>query len=135
MSDDVKAGTYELVAVLWDEPLSKPGEPFDFKRHRKGDKVKLDVEEARRLVAAGAVVKPGDLEKARAAAAKAQYLAALAAVPEEFRDQITGGDDVPNVEESVAPESEEDTPADPRVAQPSPATPVPAAPPSGGRRR
>ena len=55
----IKAGEYELVALRWDEITSKPGEPFDFVRHRKGDKVTLDVEQARRLVVAGAVVKPG----------------------------------------------------------------------------
>lgn len=54
----IKAGKYELVALRWDEILSKPGEPFDFTRHHRGDEVTLNVEEARRLVLAGAVVKP-----------------------------------------------------------------------------
>ncbi len=118
MSDDVKAGTYELVADLWDEPLSKPGEPFDFKRHRTGDKVTLDVEEARRLVTAGAVVKPGEREKAALAAAQAALQAALAAIPEEYRDQITA--------EPVKPE-----PSTPPSDTP---TPKPAPAPSGSRR-
>lgn len=109
MSDDVKAGTYELVALMWDEPLSKPGEPFDFIRHRRGDKVKLNVEEARRLLTAGAVVRPGDREKAQVAAAKAALAAAVAAVPEEFRSEL--GVDVPEPEQSTAPEDPpEDSP-------------------------
>lgn len=81
MSGDVKAGRYELVAELWDEYLSEPGKPFDFKRHRKGDLVDLDVEQARRLVAAGAVVEPGAIEAAQAEALRLQYEAALAALP------------------------------------------------------
>ncbi len=82
---ELKAGKYELVAESWDETVSKPGEPYDYKRHRKGDVVQLNVEDARRLVAAGAVVKPGEREKlaaeqaaAAAAAAQAAYDAALA---------------------------------------------------------
>lgn len=51
----MKAGKYELLAVRWDQVLSKPGEPFNFTRYRKGDVVDLDVEDARRLVKAGAV--------------------------------------------------------------------------------
>lgn len=85
-TDDIKAGEYELVAVLWDQPLSKPNEPFDFKRHRAGDKVTLNVEEARRLVTAGVVVKPGERERQQVAAAQAQLQAALAAVPLELRE-------------------------------------------------
>lgn len=98
---DVKAGKYELVALRWDKILSKPGEPFDFKRYRRGDSVDLDVEEARRLVAAGAVVKPGELERQRAEAAKRAYDAAMALVPDSLREEDTegtadtGGADVP----------------------------------------
>lgn len=64
----VKAGEYELVAHSWDQPTSKPGEPYDFIAHRKGAKVTLNIEEARRLVSAGAV-KPitGSTGKAPAA--------------------------------------------------------------------
>lgn len=57
--NDIKAGDYELVALRWDEITSKPGEPLDFVRHHRGDTVTLSVEDARRLVVAGAVVKPG----------------------------------------------------------------------------
>ncbi|MGI8682067.1 MAG: hypothetical protein ACR2JO_08050 [Mycobacteriales bacterium] len=56
---DIKAGSYELTALQWDEITSKPGQPLDFHRHRRGDTVSLDVEQARRLVTAGAVRKPG----------------------------------------------------------------------------
>lgn len=58
----VKAGKYELVALRWDQITSKPGAPLDFVRHRRGDKVDLNVEDARRLVRAGAVKVSGDEE-------------------------------------------------------------------------
>lgn len=51
----VTAGEYELIVLSWDEVKSKPGQPFDYVTHRKGDKVNLNVEQARRLVSAGAV--------------------------------------------------------------------------------
>lgn len=88
--DDIKAGSYELVALQWDEPTSKPGEPFTFVRHRRGDTVELDEEEARRLVLAGAVVEPGSREKAAAELAKAQFAAALAALPDDLRAEVLG---------------------------------------------
>lgn len=109
--DKIKAGKYELVAELWDEPKSKPGEPFDFVRHRRGDVVQLDAENARRLVAAGAVVEPGALEKARAEQARlqaeqAEAAAALAAASRAAAagsatagaddDGPAGGDELPN---------------------------------------
>lgn len=53
---DIKAGTYLLVAAYWDEYLSKPGEPFDFRRHRRGEVLDLNVDDARRLVTAQAVI-------------------------------------------------------------------------------
>lgn len=56
----VKAGSYRLLSKFWDEIKSKPGEPFDFTRHRRGDTVELDVEQARRLVKAGAVMSEED---------------------------------------------------------------------------
>lgn len=68
----VKAGKYRLISRRWDQILSKPGEPFDFVRHRAGDVVDLNVEDARRLVSAGAVVAEDEyarLEQQRAAAA------------------------------------------------------------------
>ena len=57
--NSVEAGEYEIVAPYWDEIKSKPGQPFDYVRHRRGATVNLNVEQARRLVYAGAVVKPG----------------------------------------------------------------------------
>lgn len=54
--NDVKAGKYRLIAKQWDQILSKPGQPFDFKRHRRGAVIELDIEDARRLVSARAVV-------------------------------------------------------------------------------
>jgi hypothetical protein len=86
--DAIKAGKYELVALSWDEPTSKPGEPFAYKRHVRGDVITLDVEQARRLVLAGAVVKPGEREKARIAQLQAQLQAQLAALPPEVREQL-----------------------------------------------
>lgn len=66
MSEDVKGGKYELIVLSWDELVSKPGDPVEFKRHTKGDIVTLNVEDANRLVRAGAVVKPGEREKSAA---------------------------------------------------------------------
>lgn len=63
MSEDVKAGKYELIVMSWDKLVSKPGDPVEFKRHNQGDIVTLNVEDANRLVRAGAVVKPGEREK------------------------------------------------------------------------
>lgn len=62
----VTAGKYELIVPRWDQITSKPGQPFDFTRHRRGDVVDLNVEEARRLVRAGAV-KPAKGGKAQPA--------------------------------------------------------------------
>lgn len=96
--NEVKAGKYQLVAISWDEITSKPSEPLDFIRHHRGDVVDLNAEDAKRLVAAGAVVKPGSLEKsaveqAKAIAAQAQlaYEAALAGLPEDVRAEIAPG--------------------------------------------
>ena len=83
--NDIKAGEYELVAELFDQALSKPGEPFRYKRHRKGDLVTLDAAEARRLYAAGAVVVPGDRERAALEAARVQYAAVEARLPANQR--------------------------------------------------
>ncbi len=100
--NDTKAGTYELVAERWDEITSKPGEPFDFVRHVKGDKVKLNVEDARRLVDGGAVVTPGEREKAAVEQAKAAYAAALSQVPAELLDQLDDAEK-PEPQPSKAP--------------------------------
>lgn len=54
--NEIKAGTYLLVAPFWEEYLSKPGQPFDFKKHKRGAVLELNVENARRLVVAGAVI-------------------------------------------------------------------------------
>lgn len=106
--NDIKTGRYELVAELWDEPKSKPGEPFDFVRHRRGDLVDLDVETARRLVTAGAAVTPGERERAAAEAARAAYTAALAALPPDVQQQVLAGE------------------------TPEPPQPQPSTPPGGG---
>lgn len=49
---------YELLADEYNETTSKQGEPFTYKTYRKGDKVKLNAEQAERLIAAGAVADP-----------------------------------------------------------------------------
>lgn len=87
--NEIKAGEYELLADSWDETTSKLGEPYTFKRHYKGEVVTLNEEDARRLVIAGAAGEVGAREKAQLELAKAQYLAALAAVPDALRPQIT----------------------------------------------
>lgn len=88
--DQIKAGQYELVALQWDEQISEPGEPFDFVRHVAGDIVTLNVEDARRLYAGGAVLPKGARQKAAAELARVQYEAALAALPDDVRDQVLG---------------------------------------------
>lgn len=87
---------YELVSIFWDEITSKPNEPLDFVRHRRGDRVQLDSEQARRLLAAGAVVEPGAREAAALAQAKAEYERAAAAfeavkraTPDTVLDEVT----------------------------------------------
>ncbi len=118
--NDVKAGKYQLVAVRWDQITSKPGEPLDYIRHRKGAIVDLNAEDAKRLVAAGAVVKPGQLEKNKAEQAKAiadraaaEYQAILAGLPADVRREVApstvpatgagngtaGADKAPTIEE------------------------------------
>jgi hypothetical protein len=93
--NDVKGGKYQLVSVRWDQITSEPGEPLDYIRHRRGDIVDLTAEDAKRLVAAGAVVKPGQLEKTKAEEARAlaeraaaEYQAILAGLPEEVRSEV-----------------------------------------------
>lgn len=87
-TNDIKAGKYELVALQWDEILSKPGEPFNFKRHKQGEVLDLNVEDARRLVKAGAVVKPGARQKAQAQLALANFRAALEQLTPEQREEV-----------------------------------------------
>ena len=80
-TNEIKAGEYELLSELFDQPLSKPEDKvFRFKRYRRGAIVTLNEEEAKRLVLAGAVVEKGALQRAAVAAAKAAYEAALAAL-------------------------------------------------------
>ncbi|HXH77310.1 hypothetical protein [Nocardioides sp.] len=108
--NEIKAGKYQLVAVQWDQITSKPDEPLDFTRHTHGAIVELSAAEARRLVGAGAVVKPGQLEKSKAERAreiaeqaKAEYEAALASLPEDVRAEVAP--------ETVAPPVPNGTPA------------------------
>lgn len=86
--EDLEAGDYELVSEIFDQPTNDEGKTFTFKRYRKGDTVTLDLAEAQRLYKAGAVVLPGEREVAAAAFARAQYEAALAALPEDIRAQV-----------------------------------------------
>lgn len=96
--NDIKAGKYQLVSQRWDQITSKPGEPLDYIRHRRGDVIELNSEDAKRLVAAGAVVKPGQLEQSRAEQARElaeraqrEYEAVLAGLPEDVRAEIAPG--------------------------------------------
>ncbi|WP_027500411.1 hypothetical protein [Rhodococcus sp. UNC363MFTsu5.1] len=52
---EATAGEYLLVALQWDQITSKPGQPTDFRRFRRGDVVELTAAEAQRLLKAGAV--------------------------------------------------------------------------------
>ena len=52
----MSAGKYEVTAHFWEQITSKPGQPLDYIRHRKGAVVELDdAAEIRRLVDAGAI--------------------------------------------------------------------------------
>ena len=94
MSDvnTIKGGEYELLAVSWDETTSKPGDPYTFKRHYKGDTVTLSEEDARRLVPVGAVAPKGQLALQQAELLRAQYVALLASLPDEVRAQLADTD-------------------------------------------
>ncbi len=79
------AGTYELTADSWDElvvvvsnhPVTgQPVEVEHFVRHEKGDLVHLTDAQARRLLAAEAVVNPGEREAALASSPEATIDAA-----------------------------------------------------------
>ncbi len=102
MAEQIKAGTYELVAERWDELVSKPTEPARYKRHLRGDQVRLTQEEAERLVTAGAVVEPGALQRAAVEQARQQYLAALQALPDGLRDEFLAEQTVAEVAEQLA---------------------------------
>jgi hypothetical protein len=93
--NEIKAGRYQLVAQSWEHITSKPTEPLDFTRYVRGDIVELNVEDAKRLFAAGAVVVPGQLEKAaveRARAefelAQAQLNALISGLPDDVRAEV-----------------------------------------------
>ena len=86
--NDIEAGEYQLIEQRWDEPTSEPGQPFTFRRHRKGDRLTLSEADARRLVVAGAAVRPGEMERRAAAIALRDYKALLAQVPDELRAEL-----------------------------------------------
>jgi hypothetical protein len=101
---DIKAGEYELVSEVWDQPGKQElGQPYQFTRHVKGDIVTLDAAEAKRLYASGAVVRKGEREELAAAAAVAQAQALVALLPDDLREQYaqSGGPD-PRVAELEA---------------------------------
>lgn len=77
----MSAGLYELTALMWDQPTSRPGCPETYIRHRQGDIVRLTDADARRLLAAGAVVEPGTREAAELEQARFAYQAALTQSP------------------------------------------------------
>jgi hypothetical protein len=84
-----KAGNYVLLDELWDEVTSKPDAPRPtFKRHVKGDVVKLDEEEATRLVDAGSVEEEGVAEQRALADARNRLRAALAVLPDHLRPAV-----------------------------------------------
>lgn len=90
--NEIKAGEYQLAADRWDERTSQPGQPFTFVRHRRGDRVRLSEAEAKRLVTAGAVVKPGELERRAAEVARQQYRALLLQMPDDLREELLAMD-------------------------------------------
>lgn len=104
------AGTYELTCDSWDElvvvvsnhPITgQPVEVEHFVRHEKGDLIHLTDEQARRLLRAEAVAKPGVREAQRAERLAAQIAAAQRDLDEMERRRLAlqevaeagGGDD------------------------------------------
>ncbi|UVT24969.1 hypothetical protein NXT08_22470 [Rhodococcus pyridinivorans] len=61
---------YRIVAESWDEIHSKPGEPLNYTRHRKGAVVEVPDAEVDRLIKAGAIETAGRTT-ARSSTAKA----------------------------------------------------------------
>lgn len=114
--EDLEAGDYELVSEIFDQPTNEDGKAFTFKRYRKGDTVTLDLAEAQRLYKAGAVVLPGEREVAAAAFARAQYEAALAALPDAIRAQVLA-----DVSATASPKAE--SAADPVAEKPKRVSP------------
>lgn len=86
--NEIKAGKYQLLAVRWDKQTSEPGQPFTFKRYKRGDTIDLDEAEAKRLVAAGAAVTPGSIERAEAERAAKHLQAALNQVPDDVKAEL-----------------------------------------------
>ncbi len=123
--DQIQAGEYELVAELFDQRTSPLDKPFDFKRYRRGDTVTLDVEEARRLYAAGAIQPVGQRQLQAAEQARLAYAAALALVPEQVRAQLP--DAAPEPQSSIAP-GENQPPAQRLVTGPALPPPEPKRP-------
>lgn len=66
----MKAGKYELLADHYKQQTSKPGQPFEFTHHTKGDLVDLTAEEAERLK--DVIAKPGEAERREAERLQAQ---------------------------------------------------------------
>lgn len=105
---------YVLLALQWDQVLSKPTEPFRFVRYRKGDKLDLTGADERRLVRVGAV------EPVKRSAPKA----ASSAKPEESKPELPADSDA-EVDEGSDPESGE---AESQVAGESVEKPAKTAP-------
>jgi hypothetical protein len=112
------AGEYVLVAQSWDEPvgelrwvldpltLQQVPEAQEVVRHVKGDLVTLDVENARRLYATGAVELPEDIDARRVERAKAALRQAYASVrllPAEQQEALLRGLPPLPSDESVPP--------------------------------
>lgn len=85
------AGKWELAVQHWDERTSEPGKPYQYTRHFLGEVVELAEADARRLVATGAVVKPGAREETTARTLAAQLETMLASVPAELAAELRKG--------------------------------------------
>jgi hypothetical protein len=84
---------YELVADHYDEPTNKPGEPFTYKSYRKGDKIKLDAEQAERLLAADAVKETGSEPRKRSGKPKAGEPGGETVAPKGKAEGVGDGDE------------------------------------------
>lgn len=92
-----QAGQYTLLANHFEQRTSKPTEPYEGVVYRRGETVKLNAEEATRLLEFGLVEKPGQSQRAEAGRllAAAEQLAALAKAAEQQATDAAKAEELP----------------------------------------
>ena len=92
-----QAGQYTLLASHFEQRTSKATEPFEGVVYRRGETVKLNAEEATRLLGFGLVEKPGQSQRAEASRllAAAEQLAEQAKAAERQATEAAKADELP----------------------------------------